>query len=77
MSSDPALTIGDGTIISKLHYNDIPEIHEFNDNFLAYSLTQYREKNDSLLVTSLLLSLGLILSFFVLINFLKYGSGKD
>jgi len=70
--SNPGLVIlHKGTILSKLHYNDIPEINELNDNLLAYAVNKQREKSDSLLVTSLVLSLLLLLSLFVLINFLK------
>ena len=60
-----------GTVLSKLHYNDIPEIKELKDNILAYAISKQREKSDSLLVTSLILSLLLVLSLFVLINFLR------
>ncbi len=70
--ANPGLVLlKDGIILGKLHYNDIPEIHEFNDNFLAYILSTSREKIENLLVTSFILSLFLLLSLFILMNFMR------
>ena len=70
--SNPGLVLlKSGVILGKFHYNDIPEVEEFNDNFLSYFLKKYRQKNENLFRISLGLSLFLVLSLFVLINFFK------
>lgn len=70
--ANPGLVlIQDGTILGKLSYNDIPEVDAFKDNFLAYTLNNFREKNQKLLVISFILSGLLIVSFFVMINFMR------
>ena len=74
--ANPGLVlIKDGTVMGKLHYNDIPEVDEFNDNFLAYTLTKSREKIENLLTISLVLSLLLVLNLFVLITFMRKENG--
>ncbi|MCF8374503.1 MAG: DoxX family protein [Bacteroidales bacterium] len=70
------ILLKNGVVMGKLNHNDIPEIGEFNDNFLAYTLTKSREKIEDLLTTSLILSLLLVLSLFVLITFLKRENGE-
>ena len=76
--ANPGLVlIKDGTIMGKLHHNDIPEVDEFNDNFLAYTLTKSREKIENLLTISLTLSLALVLSLFVLFTFMRKDNGKN
>jgi uncharacterized membrane protein YphA (DoxX/SURF4 family) len=70
--ANPGLVlIKEGTILGKLHFNDIPELDEFGDNFLAYTLNQFRKKTQDLLILSFILSGLLLVSFFVMLNFMR------
>ncbi|MBE9467406.1 MAG: DoxX family protein [Bacteroidetes bacterium] len=45
-----------GVIIDKWHFNDIPEIKELSDKFIATSLSKYKGQKDNYLIISLIVS---------------------
>ena len=67
--SNPGLILlQNGTIMSKMHYNDIPEIEDLDNNLLSYILNNFRQINSNLLISSLLLVLILVFCGFTLVN---------